>query len=347
VLSAGRAYITAATASLCLLGLFGLSGSAVAKSSHSPPGELLAYKILSAKSGGTVAAPDGAAIKIPGGVMQHNSLVTITHMRSGRYDMNIAGPWKGRVAVTLPAQKRDRGIIHLIGSTWVQEGKPGQRTVWVRQLSLFSWAGDKLKAAACFTTIDFRAVITCLAQKGLSKIDSGLVKWLADKAGVNNECALQLIASKGIVSSLFNALTGACVEHAGLGDAEKGAGIFPSPPAPDPAPAAPSQPSPGVPSPPPPPSGVAETTGGPTHTWTNYTNAGGYEGPTIAAYTTVLISCKLTGFRVADGNTWWYRIGSAPWNNSYYASADAFYNNGQTSGSLKGTPFVDPAIPDC
>ena len=27
--------------------------------------------------------------------------------------------------------------------------------------------------------------------------------------------------------------------------------------------------------------------------------------------------------------------------------ADAFYNNGQTSGSLRGTPFVDPAVPDC
>ena len=98
---------------------------------------------------------------------------------------------------------------------------------------------------------------------------------------------------------------------------------------------------------PPPPSGRVETTGGVTHTWTNYTNAGGYEGPTIPSNTSVLIACKLTGFRVADGNTWWYRIASSPWNSAYYASADAFYNNGQTSGSLKGTPFVDPAVPDC
>ena len=36
-----------------------------------------------------------------------------------------------------------------------------------------------------------------------------------------------------------------------------------------------------------------------------------------------------------------------PWNDSYYASADAFYNNGQTSGSLNGTPFVDPSVPVC
>lgn len=107
-------------------------------------------------------------------------------------------------------------------------------------------------------------------------------------------------------------------------------------------------------SPPPPPTpppasggGYPETTGGATHTWTNYTNAGGYEGPTIPAYTTVQITCKIPGFKVSDGNTWWYRIGSSPWSDGYYASADAFYNNGQTSGSLQGTPFVDPNVPDC
>lgn len=92
---------------------------------------------------------------------------------------------------------------------------------------------------------------------------------------------------------------------------------------------------------------VNETTGSVTNTWTNYTNAGGTAGPRIPRYTTVQISCKLTGFRVADGNTWWYRIASAPWNNNFYASADAFYNNGATSGSLLGTPWVDPAVPDC
>jgi hypothetical protein len=53
------------------------------------------------------------------------------------------------------------------------------------------------------------------------------------------------------------------------------------------------------------------------------------------------------GFRVADGDTWWYKVASSPWNGTYYASADAFYNNGQTSGSLVGTPFVDASVPNC
>lgn len=90
-----------------------------------------------------------------------------------------------------------------------------------------------------------------------------------------------------------------------------------------------------------------EYVGGSTHTWTDYGTAGGGEGTTIAAYTPVQVACAVEGFRVADGDTWWYRIASDPWNDQYFASADAFYNNGQTSGSLHGTPFVDPAVPHC
>jgi hypothetical protein len=92
---------------------------------------------------------------------------------------------------------------------------------------------------------------------------------------------------------------------------------------------------------------LAETSGGVVHTWTDYANAGGIEGPQIPSNDTVQIACKVSGFTVADGNTWWYRIASSPWNNTYYASADAFYNNGATSGSLLGTPFVDPNVPNC
>ena len=55
---------------------------------------------------------------------------------------------------------------------------------------------------------------------------------------------------------------------------------------------------------------------------------------------------RSTGFRVADGNTWWYQDRIRAVERSYYVSADAFYNNGQTSGVLLGTPFVDPRRPD-
>jgi hypothetical protein len=123
-------------------------------------------------------------------------------------------------------------------------------------------------------------------------------------------------------------------------------------PNPTPIPAPPTTPIPTptptpTPTPPEPSPTYIETTGGLTHTWTNYLNAGGYQGPSIPSNATVQIACKLTGFAVADGNTWWYRIASSPWSGAYYASADAFYNNGQTTGSLLGTPFVDPNLPNC
>src|ERR1039457_5160326 len=114
-----------------------------------------------------------------------------------------------------------------------------------------------------------------------------------------------------------------------------------------PQPAGPNMPAPPPANAPPPPATYSETVGGKAHTWTNYSDAGGSEGATIAAYATVQISFKIQGFKVQDGNTWWYRIASSPWNNNFYVSADAFYNNGRTSGSLIGTPFADPNVPDC
>jgi surface antigen len=92
----------------------------------------------------------------------------------------------------------------------------------------------------------------------------------------------------------------------------------------------------------------AETVGGVTHTWTDQNDAGGSEGPSIPAYATIQVSCRTQGLAVADGNTWWYKIASGPWSNNYWMSADAAYNEaGVTSGSLHGTPFVDPNVPVC
>jgi hypothetical protein len=95
------------------------------------------------------------------------------------------------------------------------------------------------------------------------------------------------------------------------------------------------------------PTTFKETTGGVAHTWSDYTTAGGTPGPVLAGQQTVDVVCKVAGFRVQDGNTWWYRLLSGPGETVFYVSADAFYNNGATSGSLIGTPFVDPAVGPC
>jgi len=91
----------------------------------------------------------------------------------------------------------------------------------------------------------------------------------------------------------------------------------------------------------------AETTGSVAYTWTDYQDAGGTEGPEIEDNQTVQITCRASGWTAPDGNNWWYEIASAPWSNSYWVSADAFYNNGETSGPLTGTPFYDSNVPVC
>ena len=75
-----------------------------------------------------------------------------------------------------------------------------------------------------------------------------------------------------------------------------------------------------------------ETVGGNANTWSDYLDAGGTNGPGIPQYDSVAVSCRITGFTVSDGNNWWYLIVSSPWSSNYYVSADAFYNNGATSG---------------
>jgi hypothetical protein len=81
--------------------------------------------------------------------------------------------------------------------------------------------------------------------------------------------------------------------------------------------------------------------------YTDPSSGGGTKGPQINAGSTVQVSCYVIGLPVANGNRYWYRIASAPWNNAFYTSADPYYNNGATSGPLKGTPYVDPAVPAC
>jgi predicted Ser/Thr protein kinase len=93
--------------------------------------------------------------------------------------------------------------------------------------------------------------------------------------------------------------------------------------------------------------GPAEIVGGPSHTWSDYRSAGGAAGPVIPAYHAVRISCRVRGFTVSDGDRWWYRVASPPWNGRYYVSADAFYNNGAGHGTLLHTPLVDSKVPLC
>jgi hypothetical protein len=91
----------------------------------------------------------------------------------------------------------------------------------------------------------------------------------------------------------------------------------------------------------------AETTGSIAPTFTDYFDAGGTSGPAIGKNATIQVACRAYGFAVRDGDPWWYLIASSPWNSAYYASADDFFNNGSTTGTLNGTPLFDPDVPLC
>lgn len=90
-----------------------------------------------------------------------------------------------------------------------------------------------------------------------------------------------------------------------------------------------------------------ETTGTPARTWSDYKTAGGKAGEPLGPRQSVQVSCRIRGFIVQDGDPWWYRIESSPWNGDYYATSDAFYNQGSTSGPVDNGVIVDEQVPEC
>ena len=59
------------------------------------------------------------------------------------------------------------------------------------------------------------------------------------------------------------------------------------------------------------------------------------------------MSCRVRGFVVKDGDPWWYRLASPPWNGHYYATSDVFYNTPNTSGNPINGVTVDTRVPVC
>jgi hypothetical protein len=98
------------------------------------------------------------------------------------------------------------------------------------------------------------------------------------------------------------------------------------------------------------PSGPAstwtETTGTPAHTWADPVQLTG-AGTPLGPRQSVQVLCRVRGYVVQDGDPWWYRLASSPWNGRYYATSDAFYNDGATSGPVDDGVVVDEQVPIC
>jgi len=286
------------------------------------------------RDGGLVESRSGAAIYVPPGVMQRGGRVSITHLKGGRIDFHVAAPWRGTIAVTMPRLGRSEVVAHSVGDMWLPEGPPGQRTVWVTQLSIFDTAKAKAKAAACFLQLSKAKIAACLAKKLPTKIGKDLGSWLAEKLGHN--CAAALI-SNGLLAPVATVWEDACAGSAGEGEFQ-----FPGPAKEPPLPVtnAPAgsvqpetvnpQPAGPVPTPKPAPAPTPAPAPAPAprvwneqqgslgaNTFTNPYNASGM-GPKIPPMAWVAVSCKVHAPQIASANPdgYWYRIASAPWSNA-------------------------------
>jgi Effector-associated domain 5 len=82
-------------------------------------------------------------------------------------------------------------------------------------------------------------------------------------------------------------------------------------------------------------------------TFANFVNAGNPLGEELSPGQAVQVSCRVRGFVVKDGDPWWYRLASSPWNGHYYATSDDFYNTPNTSGNPINGVTVDTRVPTC
>jgi hypothetical protein len=97
------------------------------------------------------------------------------------------------------------------------------------------------------------------------------------------------------------------------------------------------------------PSGTTwtETTYAQAKTFADFVNAGDPLGAPLSPGQAVTVSCRVHGFKVKDGDTWWYRLASPPWNGNYYATSDVFYNTPNTSGNPINGIMVDSTVKLC
>lgn len=275
-------------------------------------------------AGGTVRAGNGAKIRVPKGVLRHRAIVSISRIGAGRFDYHIAGAWSGRVGVTLPRVPRSRVAAHKIANQWLPEGRPGQRTVWVSQLSLFDTIKKKAKAATCFYRLNKVKVIECLIQKLGEKVDSEIVNWIAEKLG--GSC-IAAVATSGHLALLTALLDPACVGHAGE-EFEFASGPQPSQPSnPQPPAANPNPPAP-TPGPAPAPGGIAVATtsnylvppwrGGSPLNVRRAPSTSAAVAYTIPTGTIVHVSCQTVGTPIGasgqyPGNSTWNRLTDGNW----------------------------------
>ena len=72
-------------------------------------------------------------------------------------------------------------------------------------------------------------------------------------------------------------------------------------------------------------------------TWSNFQTAGGTQGPTILAGTSVRYWCAAAGLAAPDGNTSWLLIQNSPWDMDFYAPA-YYFEGGEEAAASNANP---------
>jgi hypothetical protein len=347
---------------LAFVAVAALARAEIAKADPGHQGKVMVERYLHPKVGGYLHTRSGLSIFVPPGVMRKGGKVSISRVGRQSFDMHIAAPWHGTVAVSLPLKGQKDTIVHDVGGLWLTEGhKRGERTVWVTQLSIFGTIWNKIKQipsnlCLVFTVSEFTH---CLIEKSVGYVNSKLASWIIAK--LPHGCFVHMaeagLLEGGAVSVFIAALTDPdCVGTA----SSPGPGPAPAPPT-SPAPTSPGTPPPAVPTVPSPtpvtpaPAPVPasaptwseqETPNHPVNTFTSYHNASGM-GPAIAAGQWVQVSCKVYDPTIGSVNPdgYWYRIASSPWGNAYYSPANTFMNGDPYGGPY--THNTDFNVPNC
>jgi hypothetical protein len=198
-------------------------GPSYASTSRAHEKTLVSRTLLPSRGG--LVRRAGVALYVPPGAMARKGVASIVRVKPHVYGIHITVPWHGTVAVSLPLRGRHDTIVHQLSpGVWVAEGKGrGDRTVWVTQLSHFSDFLTNLSGIVCLR-FEVEAVLQCLANKGISHVNSKILSWIEGK--MPSPCAASLVATAyqnadalvaDVAKTVYAAINpdGECAGHAG------------------------------------------------------------------------------------------------------------------------------------
>lgn len=344
--------------------LLALAGS-VTLSSASANSKVLGHHAVTPSKGGEVRTKSGWRLYVPAHVVGRSGTATITRTASHRVNIHINVPWHGPVLVTAPLHNSRDRVAHQLDGLWVGEGgRAGQRSVWVTQLSPFSFTSvlGRVQDALCLSILDgdVPGFIECIAEKGIAYVSGKVISWVASK--VSASCNSALIAAgisaggnKKIPVAVLKSvvLSASCKETASAPGTSQGTGTNPIP---NPVnPQGPTyNPQSGT-APPPPQFPVMNTSetlpdGVYFRRSAHTSDTAGTTGLGVFRDDTVALQCYVSGDEVGPHDSLWYYVTNVTRptvDTSDGTVTNAGYLNAHYIDDKKAANVVDDGVPPC